>query len=129
MKDVPVDGFWSISVYNKEGYFEKNEHDAYTLNNLTAKKNDDGSISIQFGGWDGKGAELSADHAGLELHRAALSSAGRNPRRRVEVPGGATCTLSLRPNLGRSVRLSRFSPVNSLMCETNQKQTVVTHVF
>ena len=54
VKDVPVDAFWSISVYNKEGYFEKNEHNAYTLNNLTAKKNDDGSVSVQFGGCDGK---------------------------------------------------------------------------
>ena len=24
VKDVPVDGFWSVSVYNAEGYFEKN---------------------------------------------------------------------------------------------------------
>jgi hypothetical protein len=24
VKDVPVDGFWSISVYNAQGYFEKN---------------------------------------------------------------------------------------------------------
>jgi hypothetical protein len=24
VKDVPVDGFWSITVYNKEGYMEKN---------------------------------------------------------------------------------------------------------
>ena len=24
VKDVPVDGFWSVSVYNEEGYFEKN---------------------------------------------------------------------------------------------------------
>jgi hypothetical protein len=54
VKDVPVDAFWSISVYNKEGYFEKNEHNAYTLNNLTAKKNDDGSVTVQFGGCDGK---------------------------------------------------------------------------
>jgi hypothetical protein len=23
VKDVPVDGFWSISVYNAKGYFEK----------------------------------------------------------------------------------------------------------
>lgn len=22
VKDVPVDGFWSVSVYNKDGYFE-----------------------------------------------------------------------------------------------------------
>ena len=50
VKDVPVDGFWSISVYNKEGYFEKNDRNVYTLNNTTAKKDADGSISIQFGG-------------------------------------------------------------------------------
>ncbi|QIG48690.1 DUF1254 domain-containing protein [Nordella sp. HKS 07] len=52
--DVPVDSFWSISVYNADGYFQKNPYDAYSLNNLTAKKSDDGSIVIQFGGCDGK---------------------------------------------------------------------------
>lgn len=49
-KDVPVDGFWSISVYNADGYFEKNDLNAYSLNNITAKKNADGSVTIQFGG-------------------------------------------------------------------------------
>jgi hypothetical protein len=52
--DVPVDGFWSVSLYNAKGYFEKNAQDAYTLNNLTAKKNADGSVDIQFGGCDGQ---------------------------------------------------------------------------
>jgi para-nitrobenzyl esterase len=50
VKDVPVDGFWSVSVYNAKGYFEKNDLNAYSLNNLTAKPNPDGSITIQFGG-------------------------------------------------------------------------------
>ena len=50
VKDVPVDGFWSISVYNSSGFFVKNDLDAYSLNNLTAKPNDDGSFTIQFGG-------------------------------------------------------------------------------
>jgi hypothetical protein len=54
VKDVPVDGFWSISVYNAKGYFEPNKENAYTLNNLTAKKEADGSVVIQFGGCDGK---------------------------------------------------------------------------
>jgi len=49
-KDVPVDGFWSVSVYNAEGYFAKNAANAYTLNNLTASKSADGSITMQFGG-------------------------------------------------------------------------------
>ncbi len=90
VKDVPVDGFWSISVYNAEGYFEPNQENAYTLNNLTAKKGEDGSVTVQFGGCDGKTPELPADHAGLELHRAPLSSAEGNPRRDLEVPGGTT---------------------------------------
>lgn len=50
VKDVPVDGFWSISVYNKDGFFEKNDPGAYSLNNVTAKRSADGSITIQFGG-------------------------------------------------------------------------------
>lgn len=54
VRDVPVDGFWSVSVYNAEGYFQKNPFDAYALNNLTAVRDADGSIAIQFGGCDGK---------------------------------------------------------------------------
>jgi hypothetical protein len=54
VKDVPVNGFWSVSVYDAEGYYEKNPYNAYSLNNITAQKNPDGSIDIQFGGCDGK---------------------------------------------------------------------------
>ena len=54
VNDVPVDGFWSISLYNAEGYYEKNAYDAYTLNNITAKQDADGSMTIRFGGCDGK---------------------------------------------------------------------------
>jgi hypothetical protein len=50
--DVPVDGLWSITVYDAEGRFEKNKYDAYSLNNLTAKKSADGSVAVQFGGCD-----------------------------------------------------------------------------
>ncbi|MFM0498043.1 DUF1254 domain-containing protein [Paraburkholderia caledonica] len=51
---VPVDGFWSVSVYDENGYFKPNPYNAYSLNNITASKNADGSISIVFGGCDGK---------------------------------------------------------------------------
>jgi hypothetical protein len=54
VKDVPVDGFWSVSVYNAQGYFVPNPLNGYTLNNITAKKDGDGSVTIQFGGCDGK---------------------------------------------------------------------------
>ncbi|HEY1980976.1 MAG TPA: DUF1254 domain-containing protein [Xanthobacteraceae bacterium] len=54
VKDVPVDAFWSVSVYDAAGYFEKNPYNAYSLNNITAKKDADGAVSIQFGGCDGK---------------------------------------------------------------------------
>jgi hypothetical protein len=50
VRDVPVDGFWSISVYNAEGYYEPNSQNAYSINNLTAKKDADGGVTIQFGG-------------------------------------------------------------------------------
>lgn len=51
---VPVKSFWSVSVYNADGYFQKNPYDAYSLNSLTAVKSADGSIVIQYGGCDGK---------------------------------------------------------------------------
>ncbi|HMN43912.1 MAG TPA: DUF1254 domain-containing protein [Povalibacter sp.] len=54
VKNVPVDGFWSISLYDAKGYFVQNEYNAYSFNNVTARKSDDGSIRIQFGGCDGK---------------------------------------------------------------------------
>ncbi|NVN84590.1 MAG: DUF1254 domain-containing protein [Rhodopseudomonas sp.] len=50
VKDVPVDGFWSVTVYNAEGFMQKNDRDAYSFNNVTAKKDQDGSITIHFGG-------------------------------------------------------------------------------
>ena len=49
VKNVPVDGFWSISLYNKDGYFEQNKYNSYSINNLTAKPNKDGSITVNFG--------------------------------------------------------------------------------
>ena len=50
VRDVPVAGFWSISVYNSDGFFERNERDAYSVNNITATPNGDGSITVHFGG-------------------------------------------------------------------------------
>lgn len=49
VKDVPVDGFWSVTVYTADGYFKPNDLNAYSINSITGKKNEDGSITIRFG--------------------------------------------------------------------------------
>jgi hypothetical protein len=54
VKEVPVDGFWSVTVYDQTGHIQPNSLNAYSLNNITAKKGADGSVAIQFGGCDGK---------------------------------------------------------------------------
>ncbi len=54
VRDVPVDAFWSISVYNAAGYFEPNERNANSLNSITAVPDDDGAITVRFGGCDGE---------------------------------------------------------------------------
>lgn len=47
---VPVRAFWSISVYNRDGYFEKNELGRYNVNSITAARNPDGTVTVNFGG-------------------------------------------------------------------------------
>ena len=47
---IPVDGFASITVYNAKGFMEKNDLNAYSVNNVTAKRNTDGSVTVHFGG-------------------------------------------------------------------------------
>lgn len=54
VRDVPVDGFWSITIYNARGYIEPNPYGAYSVNGITAQKSADGLIRVQFGGCDGK---------------------------------------------------------------------------
>jgi hypothetical protein len=46
LKDVPVDGFWSVSIYNRDGFFEENRHDSYSLNNITAVPEKDGTVTL-----------------------------------------------------------------------------------
>ena len=54
VKDVPVDAFWSVTVSDDKGMFIVNEHDAYSFNSVTSKKNEDGSVTIHFGGDPGQ---------------------------------------------------------------------------
>lgn len=52
LRDVPSadNAFWSLSVYNIDGFFEENEHGKYVINSRSADKADDGSVTIHFGG-------------------------------------------------------------------------------
>jgi hypothetical protein len=50
VKDVPVDAFWSVSLYNKDGYYEENPSGAYVINDRNATTDADGSVTIHFGG-------------------------------------------------------------------------------
>ncbi len=49
-KDVPVDAFWSVTLYDEKGWMPVNKYNAYSFNNVTAKKDKDGSTTIHFGG-------------------------------------------------------------------------------
>ena len=92
VKDVPVEGFWSISVYDDKGYFVPNPENAYSLNNLTAKAGDDGSFAIQFGGCDGKIANCLPTPPGWNYLVRLYRPTARDPERRVELSrtaGGA----------------------------------------
>lgn len=49
LADVPVDAFWSVSVYNAAGYFEENALGVNSLNSLTAVADTDGGVTLRFG--------------------------------------------------------------------------------
>lgn len=49
LRDVPVDAFWSVSLYNAAGYFEENDLGVNSINSLTAEKDGDGGVTIRFG--------------------------------------------------------------------------------
>lgn len=57
-KNVPVDGFWSVTIYNRDGYLEENSYNSYSLNNVTAVVDDDRTVALN----------LAHDGDGLSNH-------------------------------------------------------------
>ena len=50
VSDVPVDAFWSVTVYTTEGYLGANDQGVNSYNDVKAQPNDDGSVTVHFGG-------------------------------------------------------------------------------
>ncbi|WP_062202063.1 DUF1214 domain-containing protein [Demequina salsinemoris] len=48
MVDVPVDAFWSVSVYNEDGFFEPHPSGRYSVNSVTAVPDADGAVVVRF---------------------------------------------------------------------------------
>ncbi len=50
--DVPVGAFWSISLYNAEGFFVPNDHNAYNVNSVTGVRDINGLMTVHLGSCD-----------------------------------------------------------------------------
>jgi hypothetical protein len=52
VKEVPVEAFWSVTVYNADGYLGANDRGVNSYNNFSAEPNENGSYTLHFGGCD-----------------------------------------------------------------------------
>lgn len=50
VRDVPVRAFWSVTVYDRDGYMERNDQGRYSVNSVTAWRDTDGSVPVNLGG-------------------------------------------------------------------------------
>jgi hypothetical protein len=57
-EDVPVDAFWSLAIYNRDGLFEANPYDSFGMNSGTAEPDEDGKVTLN----------LSTEDHGLPNH-------------------------------------------------------------
>ncbi|MEZ5653931.1 MAG: DUF1214 domain-containing protein [Burkholderiaceae bacterium] len=48
--EVPVDGYWSVTVYNAQGYLDSNPKNAHTISSVIAQRGPDGIVEVCFGG-------------------------------------------------------------------------------
>ena len=116
VREVPVDGFWSVTVYNSEGYLQPNPHNAYSVNSITAKEGPDGSVDHPVRRVRRQGPKLPADHASVELHRATLSPAREILDGTWRFPAGAACELSAGRG-GKTELMYPYSQGVRLACE------------
>jgi hypothetical protein len=48
--EVPVDAFWSVTVYNAQGFLVANDLGVYSINSVSGEREGDGSIVVRLGG-------------------------------------------------------------------------------
>ncbi len=84
-EDVPVDAFWSVTIYNRDGYLEKNPYDSYSLNGVTADASEDGSVVLS----------LAPDGEGLTNHLYVMD--GWNYALRLYKPRGSVLDKTWNP--------------------------------
>ncbi|MEM1315428.1 MAG: DUF1254 domain-containing protein [Pseudomonadota bacterium] len=48
--EVPVQAFWSVSVYNADGFFDANDRNAYNINSITGERDAEGGVTVHLGG-------------------------------------------------------------------------------
>lgn len=98
VRDVPVDGFWSVSVYDGDGYFA-DDGSRVSLNNLTADRDPDGSVTVHFGGAATAGRTASVSRRGgttscASTARGLRSSTARGRSRRSRASADRAVVLS-----------------------------------
>ena len=86
--DVPVDGFWSITIYDREGFLEESEFDG---DSITAEPDADGSITVSSVTKPEGNKELSLRDERRELHRPYVSTPRENPWWQLGISRAGTC--------------------------------------
>ena len=101
--NVPVDGFWSLAVYNSERYLQPNQYNAYSVNSITAIRARMVWSASKFGGCNGKIENCLPIAAGDGTTPCVLPPAGGDHQRPIAeihllVPGsGRSSSRMKRP--------------------------------